>query len=43
MGNKAVCDTGPIIHLQEINLIKVFDLDKEDYRTYAIRDIQEWA
>src|SRR3989344_9026772 len=26
MGNKAVSDTGPIIHLSEINLIKAFDI-----------------
>ena len=25
-GNRAVSDTGPIIHLTEINLIKVFDI-----------------
>jgi len=26
MGNKVVSDTGPIIHLSEINLVKVFDI-----------------
>ncbi len=29
MGNRAVSDTGPIIHLNEINLIKIFDIFSE--------------
>src|SRR3989344_6978127 len=29
MGNKAVSDTGPIIHLNEINLINSFDIFSE--------------
>ena len=29
MENRAVSDTGPIIHLSEINLIKVFDIFSE--------------
>ncbi len=28
-------------HKVEQWLMKVWDLDKEDYRTYALRDVQE--
>lgn len=29
-------------HKEEQWLLKVWDLDKKDYRTYALKDIQEW-
>jgi len=29
-------------HKEEQWLIKVWDLDKNDYRTYALRDIKKW-
>jgi len=29
MGNRAVSDTGPVIHLNEIDLVKVFDIFSE--------------
>ena len=29
-------------HKDEQWLMKVWDFDKEDYRTYALRDIKEW-
>jgi hypothetical protein len=30
-------------HKDEQWLLKVWDLDKNDYRTYALGDIQEWS
>lgn len=29
-------------HPEEQWLLKVWDLEKENYRTYAVKDIQEW-
>ena len=29
-------------HKEQQWLMKVWDLDKEDYRTYALKDIQKW-
>ena len=29
-------------HKEQQWLMKVWDLDKEDYRTYALKNIQEW-
>lgn len=29
-------------HKEQQWLMKVWDVDKKDYRTYALRDIQEW-
>lgn len=30
-------------HKGEQWLMKVFDLDKKDYRTYSLKDIKEWV
>ncbi len=29
-------------HKEQQWLMRVWDVDKKDYRTYALRDIQEW-